>query len=270
MTIKELLKHSKNKLSSNDRKTLECEILLSYLLQKPRIFLHSNDNFIVPNEIIDAMNNMVDLLNTSYPIEYITNKVSFYSKEFFIKEGVLIPRPETELLIDKACEIIKKFEIKKIYEIGVGSGVISIMLALKNKDINIIATDISPIALEVTMQNIKLNKDPTLESRISLVQTKFLEGVAYDENSLIVSNPPYIKNTYKIDRKLTFEPKEALFGGVNGSEIIEQIITLNPKYLCCEVGYDQEYLVTSLRKYDNVEFYRDYSGFIRGFIAFRF
>lgn len=268
MNIKEALNIA---ISSHkgERKALECEILLAHLLKQNRIFLHINENYAIPENIVESFFSGVESINKGYPIEYLTNKVSFYSRDFFIKDGVLIPRPESELLVDNALELIEKHDIKNIYEIGVGSGILSIMLCLLNKNIHIIASDISKTALEVAKLNIEkfIAEDSTLKSRIELVNCNLLDDITLNNNSLIISNPPYIANDYKIPKKLLFEPKEALFGGDKGDEILLKIIELDSTFLACEIGYNQGYLKKHLKHYKYLRFYDDYAGFTRGFVA---
>ena len=224
------------------------------------------DSATLKTQLLDA----ISRLNCGYPLEYITKKVSFYSQDFFIDCGALIPRTETELLVDKAVQLIKKYDITKIYEIGVGSGIISIMLCLLNPRIQIIATDISPTALKIAQKNITLKSalDSSLDSRILLVESDLLKSIDFNpKDSLIISNPPYIAEDYAIPQNLTYEPKNALFGGKNGDEILKEIIALNADFLCCEIGHNQGYLADFLTQYKRVEFYKDYAGFLRGFVA---
>ena len=230
----------------------------------------ANLTFDSPQMLESKLFEAISRLNDGYPLEYITKKVSFYSQDFFIDCGALIPRPETELLVDKALQLIKAHDIKKIYEIGTGSGVISIMLCLLNPHIQIIATDISRPALKIAQKNITLKSamDSTLNSRILLVESDLLKSVDFNpKDSLIISNPPYIAEDYAIPRNLAYEPQNALFGGKNGDEILKAIITLNADFLCCETGYNQGYLADFLTHYKSVEFYKDYAGFTRGFVA---
>ncbi|RAX55261.1 hypothetical protein CCY99_00750 [Helicobacter sp. 16-1353] len=268
MSIKDVLEIAKRKRLGN-RASLECEILLCNILKKDRIFLHLYDDLKVSNHTLKELLNQVDLLNMGYPIEYITKQVSFFSQTFFIDEGALIPRPETEILVTKTSNVIKQYNIKQIFEIGVGSGVVSIMLCMLHKDLKVIATDISLSALNIARKNIELKSAiiPNLKERISLVKTNLLDGVLRNNNDLIVSNPPYINNDYAIPKNLSYEPKDALFGGKNGDEIIKKIINLNPTFLCLEIGFDQEYIQEYLSNYKYIDFYRDYSNFIRGFVA---
>ncbi len=214
----------------------------------------------------------ISRLNDGYPLEYITKKASFYGMDFFIDKGALIPRPETELLVDKATQLIARHKIQKIYEIGVGSGIIAITLCLLNPRIQITATDISPTALTIAQKNIALKSalDSTLKSRIRLIHADLLQGTDFTpKDSLIISNPPYIAEDYALPKNVAFEPKIALFGGKKGDEILQKIIALNADFLCCEIGHNQGYLADFLGAYKSVEFYRDYAGFTRGFVANR-
>ena len=219
-----------------------------------------------------ALLKSISLLNNGFPLEYITKKASFYGMDFFIDCGALIPRPETELLVDKATQLIATHNISQIYEIGVGSGIIAISLCLLNPRIHITATDISPTALKIAQKNIALKSavDFTLKSRIRLICTDLLKGTNFaPKDSLIISNPPYIAEDYALPRNVAFEPKIALFGGKKGDEILQKIIALNADFLCCEIAHNQSYLAEALGAYKSVEFYKDYAGFTRGFVAKR-
>ncbi len=204
-----------------------------------------------------------------YPLEYILNSAGFYSMDFYVDERVLIPRPETEILIDKVLEISKNLKKSlKIAEIGTGSGIISVTLAKLMNDCEFLATDISKEALEVAKINAKKHK---VEERIEFVHTNLLDGIE-DDIDIIVSNPPYIKNGEELDRNLDYEPDLALFGGEEGDEILKKIIDLatkkDVKYLLCEMGYDQKDKIKNFcKKFDKeVKFYKDLAGFDRGFV----
>ncbi len=119
----------------------EVEMMIGHILDKNVIWLHLNANAEFTQ--IKELEKLVNKRATNYPMEYLLNKASFYGETFLVKEGVLIPRPETELLIDNAIEIFKdKKETINIIEIGTGSGIISVMLALLLKNVKIIAVDI--------------------------------------------------------------------------------------------------------------------------------
>jgi len=195
--------------------------------------------------------------------------VSFYSEEFYIAPGALIPRPETEILIDQVLEnIVQPSETFTIVEVGVGSGIISIMLAKKFKNVKIIAVDISSDALAIAKKNVKKF---SLENVIELRQGSLLECVDEDIDYL-VSNPPYIEDGLELGANLSYEPQNALFGGKVGDEIIkkllDEVLKREIKFFSCEMGYDQKDKIMSYmsdRKFASLNFYKDLSGFDRGF-----
>jgi len=244
----------------------EAKILLSYILDVEQIWFITHSQHEVTNEQYNQFSRLVERRVGYEPIEYITNRVSFYSHTFFIKEGALIPRPETEILVDLASKYIKPK--MKIAEVGVGSGALSVTLCKLHSDITVIATDISEDALFVARKNIK---DNHLEEQITLINTDLLEGVE-ERLDIIISNPPYIANECKLEVNLDYEPSLALYGGDVGDEfllrLINEAISRKIKFLLCEMGFDQR---ESIQRYCkeravNVEFYKDLSGLDRGFI----
>ena len=254
------------------RPRFECEILLCDVLQKPRTFLHTHNNDFLSTKQENMFFNKIKERALGTPIEYLTQKVSFYSCEFFIQKGVLIPRPESEILTQKALQIIKERNISVMAEIGVGSGAISTIIAKHNPHLRMYATDIDSTALECARKNFARFG---CES-ISTLQGSLLEPFStqvLDFLELVVANPPYIANSYPLPLPLCYEPKTALFGGERGSEIIESLITscakARPLIVCCEMGYDQrahlsEFIAPLSPK--KLEFYTDLSGFDRGFV----
>lgn len=144
------------------------------------------------------------------------------------------------------------------------------MLALLVDDIKITATDISKDALEIAKINAKNFR---ISDKITFIQTNYLDDI-YDEFDMIISNPPYIANDFELEKNLSFEPQNALFGGEVGDEMLKDIIKLwksgKSPYLLCEMGYDQkESIVNYLTDHGiiNFSFYKDLAGFDRGFIA---
>ncbi|MDY0320198.1 MAG: peptide chain release factor N(5)-glutamine methyltransferase [Arcobacteraceae bacterium] len=270
MTIEQFIKDNITRLKEiTDIPQKELYILLGFVLQKDFIWLTLNNTYTIKEEYLDTLKKYVELRANAYPIEYITCRASFYSEEFEVCEGVLIPRPETEILIDKAYEILSQISSPKVLEIGVGSGIISTILAKKIPDIKIIAIDINPKALELSKLNaIKHQVADKIEFRLS----DMFENVQGEYFDMLVSNPPYIAADFVLPKNVTYEPKEALFGGTKGDEMIISMIQeckqRGIKYFCCEMGYDQkEPFTKEFLKYDcEFEFYEDYSGFDRGFV----
>ncbi|MGW8169827.1 MAG: peptide chain release factor N(5)-glutamine methyltransferase [Sulfurovaceae bacterium] len=270
MTIKETLNFASEQLrSSCERPLFEAELLLAYHLHKDRIYLHSHENDDVKN--IEMLKSLIARRVSHEPYEYIVGKTSFYDIELFVEPGVLIPRPETELLIDEVSYIIEKENLTSIAEIGVGSGAISIVLARKFPSLKIIATDISIDALNIAKKNIETFG---LTDKIALVHTNLFDGIEVPVQ-LVVSNPPYIARDALLESNvIDYEPHTALFGGESGDELLKQIIVQvrqkNISYLACEMGYDQkasmEHFLTQLGV-QYTKFYDDLAGLNRGFIT---
>ena len=269
MTIKDTIRKYTNALKLVTHiPAKEVEILMLHLLEKNTIWLHLNYNEEFTKE--KELEVLVKKRATNYPIEYIINKASFYGEIFIVKPGVLIPRPETEILVENALEILKdKKETIKVLEIGTGSGIISVMLAMLIENIKIIAVDINEKAIELAKENaIKHGVENKIEFRLS----NLYENVNEDDIFMTISNPPYIANDYKLPINVKFEPSNALFGGNIGDELLKDIIkdtnTKKIPYLLCEMGYDQK---TPLENYfkefslESYSFYKDYEKFDRGF-----
>lgn len=249
-----------------DRARLEAEILLGFCAGLSRSELIISDEIKVNEE---KYRDLISRRANYEPLEYIFGKVSFYAREFICEHGVLIPRPETELLIDHTVEAIKHIDNPLIYEIGTGSGVISIMLAILRPDARIIATDIDEKAVMLAQKNAAKFE---VNDRITFVQTNYLDGIG-GQCDILVSNPPYIAANYPLDKTVLFEPKAALIGGKTGVETLLEIIALAHERgvaLACECGYDQKAAVSSALKkhgYKHIALYNDYAGHFRGFSA---
>ncbi len=249
------------------RASREAQLLLMHHLNVDELWLLMNQDKEVKE--IEKLFDWVERRSKNEPFEYIVGSVSFYSQEFYIDSGALIPRPETELLID---EVLKNIEDKNstltIVEVGVGSGIISIILAKSLPNAKFIAVDISQAALGVARKNIEKF---ALEDRIELRHGSLLEPIK-EKIDYLVSNPPYIADDASLESNLSYEPQNALFGGSVGDEIIKELLdgVLRGKInsFSCEMGYDQKdkiqnYLNT--KPHESLLFYKDYSDFDRGF-----
>ena len=267
MTLEEALRKASAMLKERiPRPRLEAEILLAHFLGCNRTELHLNAfNRLESAELyFELVKRRVE----AEPIEYITGRVSFYDIELEVGPGVLIARPETELLVDKCAEVIEANDITNIVEIGVGSGAVSIVLARKFPNLHITATDISKDALSYAKRNIDRYG---LAERIDLVECSLLEGVEV-EVDMIVSNPPYISEDFKLPASLNYEPENALVGGECGDELLRKIIdTANERkvlHLLCEMGYDQREPISEYCRRLSLpapQFYKDLAGLDRGF-----
>lgn len=268
MTIKDTVRKYTNDLKNVTHiPAKEVEILMMHLLKKNTIWLHLN--YTLEFEYEKELEKLVKKRATNYPLEYIINKASFYGEVFIVREGVLIPRPETEILVENAYEILKDIKNPKILEIGIGSGIISVMLATMLPNLKVIAVDINEKAIELASDNAKkFEVEEAIEFRLS----DTFENVSEDDFDMVISNPPYIADDYKLPENVKYEPSNALFGGKVGDELLKKIIDgTNEKkipYLLCEMGYDQkkpleEYFKNF--KVDMYSFYKDYEDFDRGF-----
>ena len=266
--VKDVLKEITVTLNPHiPRASREAQLLLMAHLQKDELWLITNQNTQVQE--IEKLLEWTARRAKNEPFEYITNSVSFYSEEFYIDEGALIPRPETEILIDKVIKRVEnKNAVMTFVEVGVGSGIISIMLALHFKNAKFIAVDISLKAIEVAKRNIvKFG----LQDRIELRLGSLLEPIS-EEIDYLVSNPPYIADDESLESNLAYEPQNALFGGTIGDEIInellDEVLKRNINFFTCEMGYDQKGKITKYlenKNYKDLEFYKDLSDFDRGF-----
>ena len=269
MKIKDSLSWATTKLEKAcERPRFEAELLLAYHLKKERTYLHAFDDSEV--ERVEEFEELVQRRANHEPYEYIVGSASFYDIELDVEHGVLIPRPETEILIDLVAKIIEREDISSIAEVGVGSGAISIVLARKFPNLSITATDICDTPLKVAKANAQKYK---VDTRVKIIKSNILDEVQ-DELELVVSNPPYIANDFKLEKNVgEFEPKEALFGGVVGDELLKQIVldvkAKNIKYLACEMGYDQKESMEQFFSEIGVSsytFYKDLANFDRGFV----
>ena len=233
---------------------IDAELLLSDSLNisRERLIL----NF---DEIIGVKNYKNFLLKLNRrkrkePVAYIINKKEFWKIKFFVNQDVLIPRPETEFLVEETLKIISKNEKKRVLEIGIGSGCIIISVLKERENCSAIGIDCCKKALKVAKMNAKLHH---IENRIKILKTD-VDNFNSDKYDLIISNPPYIdKHQLKYLGVSEYEPSKALNGGVNGFEILKkvilkasQLLKINGK-LIIEIGSNQKYKVINLLNSNN-------------------
>ncbi len=207
MTIKEILKQSKIK-------GVETEILLSAVLKKDRSFINAFPETILSKVQENRVNDFIDRRTKNEPIPYILGFKEFYGLKFLVNQDVLIPRPETEKLVEQILNHTSKERHQNltVADVGTGSGCIAITLAIKNPKLHIIATDTSSQALAVAIKNAKLHQ---VENRIKFIESNLLEKVN-EKMDVVATNLPYIptSNWERLPAEIKyFEPRLALDSG---------------------------------------------------------
>ncbi len=253
MKLKTIIKSAYQKLKNKNIKTalIDSELLLSEAIKKNREFIILNSNYELNNIEQTYYEELVANRLNGKPVAYLTKKKFFWKNEFCINDNVLIPRPETEILIEQVLNIYKKKNKIRFLDIGFGSGCIMLSILKERQDFIATGIDISLDALKVCKINAyKLS----LTNRVKLFKSdidKFFLG-KYD---LIISNPPYIKylDLKYLERDvINFEPKIALNGGVDGTSEIRKIVKKSSELikkggkLVLEIAYDQKKEVKQL------------------------
>ena len=277
MNIEEILKKEINNLKQNniENSSLKAKILLANILnvKKEYLLIHSKEE--VKQEDKIKYENCIKELIKGKPLQYITNKQEFMGLNFYVDENVLIPQPDTEILVEKAIEIAETTQKNKILDMCTGSGCIAISLAKNINNVQITAVDISNNALNVANKNAINNN---VENKIKFINSDMFSNIK-EKFDIIVSNPPYIETETinKLEIEVQNEPHVALDGGIDGLKFYNIIANnafeyLNENgYLLLEIGYNQQESVTQLLqdtgKYKNIETIKDLGGNYRVVIA---
>lgn len=276
VTIEKLLKDGTGVIKQREYNNpfLDVQLILSHLLKKDRIYLHAHRNDEVDEEVALQFYEMVQKRNEGYPLQYMTKSQDFMGLNFFVQEGVLVPRPDTEILVEKIINIFNNSDMKdkeiNILDIGTGSGAIAVSLAYYLKNAKVTALDISDVAIETANINIKKHELSNIKTLKGDIFNYKFENLKYD---IVVSNPPYIeKETIKslpIEVSM-YEPKLALDGGEDGliyyRQIVEvfKLIKSENAILSVEIGCDQKDSVTNIfnesRLFSKVECDKDLGG----------
>jgi release factor glutamine methyltransferase len=282
MTIREIFNTYMEELSHiSDTPKLDIEILLSKALgDVDRLYIHLNLHKELTKEQLDSFNKMIQDRLKGRPIAYIVNNREFMGLDFYVEEGVLIPRPDTEPLVEEVIELVKGKENLKIVDIGTGSGAITVSLAKYIKDCQVYSLDISDKALSIGLKNAISNE---VEDKINFIKSNIFSGIEDKglELDVIVSNPPYIRRA-DIETLHTqvkdYEPYIALEGGEDGLNFYRDITRESVKYLkdkgilAFEVGHDQAEDVSEILKhngYTNIYTKKDLQGIDRVVIGFK-
>lgn len=277
--LKLLLDKSVQYLEKNDIQEgkLIAEIVFSHVLNIDRMMLFTKYRDDIEDEEIEKIRYFIQKIGREkFPVQYLLNEQEFYGRKFYVDKGVLIPRQDTEILVEKMIDTLKDKVLKneihpKILDIGVGSGIIGITAALEIESSYVLGVDISDKALETAQKNKEILK----VSNIKFLKSDLFENVEFREFDMIVSNPPYISlNEVGImsDDTLLHEPSEALFAENDGLYFYYEICQKASDYLAdfgyllFEIGYKQGKNVAKIMAssgFKNIEVVKDLAGLDR-------
>lgn len=248
----------------------EAKSLLAFAINKNQTFLVAHSEYELTVEEENRFQNFVRRRAAREPLQYITGRKEFYGLEFAVTPDVLIPRPETELIVEAAVEILKPNG--KFCEVGVGSGCISVAILNELKTARAVGLDISEAALRIARTNAETHR---VADRFELKSSDVFERLTNEQFDLIVSNPPYVSAEQLKDLQpevRDFEPRNALTDGADGFSIIEKIVADAPRFLIAdgfllmEIGFNQASKVRGMFNGDvwrAIEFLNDLQGIER-------
>ena len=229
MQINDAIKYATRRLISSDSKRMDSEILLCSILKCNRVTLYTHAEKKLSELNKKKFEGLVNRRLKGYPIAYLTKQKEFWSHKLYIDETILIPRPETELLVEKTLELISIHSLNDILELGTGSGAIAIAIASEKPMLNIKATDIKTAALKIARHNTDSYKIKNIE----FIKSDWFCNIKKYDYDLIVSNPPYISNNDPCLKNsgIKFEPTSALISGQDGLDDLKKIIQKSSYYL---------------------------------------
>mgnify|MGYP001168413474 FL=1 len=247
MNINSVIKEASLTLKKNFVKTaqLDSEILLGKVINKDREYIILNQDSKVEKDAYNQFKNLIKQRSKGRPIAYLTGKKYFWKHQFQINEHVLIPRPDTEIIIEQVLKITKFRPKLRVLDIGIGSGCMLLSVLKEKKDFRGVGIDISKKSVEISKLN-ALNL--SLSHRVKIFKTN-VDNFNYGKYDLIISNPPYIKELdlkYLDKDVINFEPKLALSGGLDGTSKISKVINKSSELikkkgkLILEISFDQK------------------------------
>lgn len=267
-TVKDTLQEAVLFLGENKR--LDCELLLAKVLSCSRAILLAYPELELKQEQWENFSNMLNKRKEGYPLQYLTGVQNFMGLDFLVTPAVLIPRSDTEVLVEHALEYANSLKIPeiKILDLCTGSGAIAISLAKYIPQAKIIATDISRPALKVAIHNAQAND---VADKITFLQGDLFQPVPQEKFHLIVSNPPYVNSQEmkELSAEVNKEPHSALWGGEDGLMFYTPIINDAINYLfpnsllMVEIGWQQGKKVSEIfnkSNYKEINIIKDWQG----------
>ncbi len=253
MTISDAIKRGMIELKNDniEEPKLKSRLLMQYVLNETRQYVIVNDMENLEKNKEKQYFEGIKILKKGIPIEHITHQKEFMKLNFFVDKNVLIPRQDTEILVEEVIKIAKRINAKKILDLCTGSGAIAVSLAKYLPQTEIIAIDISNDALKIAKKNAVSNN---VENQITFISSDMFTNLNEEKFDIIVSNPPYIKTNVikELDIQVKNEPYIALDGGEDGLDFYKKIINESYQYLkcngylCLEIGFDQKFDVIEL------------------------
>ncbi len=266
MQISSLLKTYPLQLIESSSARLDVELLLMHAIGKNRSFLYAWDNYELKETELEMFEKLFKERLQGKPIAYLIGKREFWSMEFLVNEHTLIPRPETELLVEIALKYLPKNAT--VFDMGTGTGCIALVIKKERPDCRILGIDKSLNSLEIAKQNAQ-----NLNLNIEWIESDWFSNIKIKAD-MIISNPPYIGefDSHLMQGDVRFEPRSALISGVDGLKDIKYLID-NAKFflnangwLFLEHGFEQGFTIKSLLKnacYTNIKLYQDSNGLDR-------
>jgi release factor glutamine methyltransferase len=248
----------------------EARLLLGHVMDRPPAWLIAHDDEVLDEDALLRFASLVARRKGGEPVAYLVGQREFYGRDFLVSSAVLIPRPETELLVDIVLgKGVGAGGTAKLLDLGTGSGCIAITLALEIPSAQVSAVDASDAALGVARRNAE-----RLEASLRLLQSDWFSALAGERFDLIVANPPYIADAdpHLAAGDLRHEPRQALASGADGLDAVRRIVAAAPQHLTAggqlwlEHGYDQADAVRVLLAaagLRDIEQYRDVAGIVR-------
>jgi len=278
MTVAEGLRDGAKLLQENSIAEPESEavLLMGHALKRDRAFIYAHPEYRLSAVESILFKAVIRRRSSHEPFQYITGRQEFYGLEFYVTPDVLIPRPETEILVEAAIKQFREQEQFKFLEVGIGSGCISVSILANIPRATALGSDVSYKALVVAGNNAEANR---VSDRLELQISNVYESVDDREFDLIVSNPPYVADPDlpALQREVRdFEPKTALSGGPDGLDIVRRIIAGAPKLLktngmlMMEIGWDQSERVSKIfdaGSWKSIEMLPDLQGIPRIVVA---
>lgn len=269
MRINELLEIGIEKLKTSQIKEpiSIARRIMCFVLKKDKIYLVTNGNEEVEQSTKTEFLEAISKIQKHIPIQYITKKQEFMKMDFYVDENVLIPQPDTEIVVEEAIDIINRNKLSKVLDMCTGSGILAISIAKYTDASKIKAVDISEKALEVAEKNAISND---VNTKIKFIKSDMFKNIS-EKFDLIISNPPYIRTDVikTLSEEVKNEPILALDGGIKGLDFYN-IIAENAKkylnengYLVLEIGYDQKTEVVNLleaQEYSEIRVIKDMGG----------